>query len=146
MKEQETKNPTMPELNVSVRLLEPQGNLLGFASVTLNDCLVVDGFSIMQGKNGIFVNMPSRPDESATNGYRETVRPITADFRNMLQAKICDAYFERIELIQAQAKAHAGHLPKESLATRLDEGKQKAERHNAKAERPAPEKEATVAV
>jgi len=119
----------MIKLDVSARLIEPKGNLLGFASITINDSFVVDGFPIRQGKNGIFAGMPSRPDESAKGGYRETAFPITAEFRTMLNDLICGAYQLQVARIQEQAKAHGGVNP--SLSDRLADGKARAAEHNA---------------
>jgi len=132
MTEKQTNDVTTPKLDVSVRLIEPKGKLMGFASVTFNDSFVVDGFSIVQGKNGIFVGMPSRPDENAPNGYRETAKPITADFRAQLNEVVGTAYHLKVTQIQEQAKAHADAAPpKSKLSKQLAEGKEKAVAHNA---------------
>ena len=48
------------KLDVDVRLIEPRGNLMGFANVTVNDCLRIDDFKVLQGEKGLFVGMPSK--------------------------------------------------------------------------------------
>jgi len=147
MTEKQTITNPVLELDVSVRLVEPKGNLLGFASVTISDSFVVDGFSILQGKNGLFVGMPSRPDESAHNGYRETAKPITAEFRKALNEAVGTAYQQKVAQIQEQAKAHTGITPpKPKLSDQLDAGKQKADEHNAKLGASMPKKEIAAAV
>ena len=56
-------------LDVSVRVIEPVKNLMGFASVKFNDCFVVENLKIVQGSKGLFVGMPSQPD--GKGGYRD---------------------------------------------------------------------------
>jgi len=147
MSEKEMKDMVTPKLDAMVRLIEPKGNLLGFASITFNDSFVIDDFSIVQGKNGIFVGMPSRPDEGATNGYRETVKPITAEFRTQLNETIVGAYQQKVAQIQEQAKAHAGVAPsKPKLSEQLETGKQKAAEHNGALGSSTAKKEVAVAV
>lgn len=61
--------PAAPiKLDVSVRIIEPVKNLMGFASVKFNDCFVVENLKIVQGSKGLFVGMPSQPD--GKGGYR----------------------------------------------------------------------------
>ena len=61
--------PAAPlKLDVSVRVIEPVKNLMGFASVKFNDCFVVENLKIVQGSKGLFLGMPSQPD--GKGGYR----------------------------------------------------------------------------
>ncbi|MCG4808037.1 septation protein SpoVG family protein [Collinsella aerofaciens] len=54
--------PAAPlKLDVSVRVIEPVKNLMGFASVKFNDCFVVENLKIVQGSKGLFLGMPSQP-------------------------------------------------------------------------------------
>ena len=44
--------PAAPlKLDVSVRVIEPVKNLMGFASVKFNDCFVVENLKIVQGRD-----------------------------------------------------------------------------------------------
>ena len=62
--------PAAPlKLDVSVRVIEPVKNLMGFASVKFNDCFVVENLKIVQGSKGLFLGMPSQPD--GKGGYRD---------------------------------------------------------------------------
>ena len=60
-------------IEVSVRPIEPQGKLIGFASVNIGG-VVIDDFKVVDGKNGIFLGAPSKPDPTSRTGYRSTVR------------------------------------------------------------------------
>lgn len=48
-------------IEVTVRPIEPQGKLIGFASVNYGG-VVIDDFKVVDGKNGIFLGAPSKPD------------------------------------------------------------------------------------
>ena len=94
MTEQDNKSPVQEappmKLDVSVRAIEPKGNLLGFANVKFNDCFVVEDFKILQTDKGLYVGMPSKPDKSSKTGYRDTAKPITGEFRKQLHGAIKD--------------------------------------------------------
>ena len=96
MQEKETKAAYAPlKLDVSVRVIEPVKNLMGFASVKFNDCFVVENLKIIQGSKGLFVGMPSAPD--GKGGYRETAKPITKEFREELNAAVLEADEAKLE-------------------------------------------------
>nr|WP_330378582.1 hypothetical protein [Enterocloster clostridioformis] len=46
---------------------------MGFASVNYGG-VVIDDFKVVDGKNGIFLGAPSKPDPTSRAGYRSTVR------------------------------------------------------------------------
>jgi stage V sporulation protein G len=74
-------------IEVKVHHLHNQNNgLLAFASVTLNNCLAIKDIAIRDGKNGPWVAMPSRKDSEGK--YRDTVHPITKEFREKLYGAI----------------------------------------------------------
>ena len=64
--------PAPLKLDVSVRVIEPVKNLMGFASVKFNDCFVVENLKIVQGSKGLFVGMPSQPD--GKGGYENVMK------------------------------------------------------------------------
>jgi stage V sporulation protein G len=51
---------------------------------------VVHNVKVIEGKNGVFIAMPSR--KTKTGEYKDIVHPISSDFRSDLQNKIIDAY------------------------------------------------------
>ena len=64
--------PAAPlKLDVSVRVIEPVKNLMGFASVKFNDCFVVENLKIVQGSKGYHSKaiQPSIPKHSKSLGY-----------------------------------------------------------------------------
>lgn len=130
--------PALPmKLDVSVWPIEPKGNLVGFASLKINDSLVIDDFKILQGDKGLFVGMPSKPDRNSKTGYRDTARPITKEFRAELTDAVTTAYREAVEKLQARAAA-IPTAEKQPIQKQLANGEKQTARDNAA--RPAPEK------
>jgi len=127
--------PALPlKMDVTVRPIEPKGNLLGFASVTFNDSFVVHDFKVLQSDKGLFVGMPSKPDKTSKTGYRDTALPITKEFRAELTGAVVTAYHAEVEKLQARAAAIASP-EKSSIKERLAEGAELAAKDNA--DRPA---------
>ena len=87
--------PAPLKLDVSVRVIEPVKNLMGFASVKFNDCFVVENLKIVQGSKGLFVGMPSQPD--GKGGYRDVAYPVTKEFRTQLNSAVLEAYEAKLE-------------------------------------------------
>lgn len=130
----EGQAPAM-KLDVSVRLIEPKGNLMGFANVTINDSLRIDDFKVLQGEKGLFVGMPSKAQvKDGKTNYYETVRPVTKEFRAELTEAVTTAYHAEAEKLQARAAA----VSKPSIMEQLAEGAKEAAKENAA--RPAPAK------
>ena len=124
--------PTAPlKLDVSVRVIEPVKNLMGFASVKFNDCFVVENLKIVQGSKGLFLGMPSQPD--GKGGYRDMAYPVTKEFREQLNTAVLQAYEAKLEQM-----AERGSVGRASISDQLKAGKAAAEQ--AKAERPPKEK------
>ena len=124
--------PAAPiKLDVSVRVIEPVKNLMGFASVKFNDCFVVENLKIVQGSKDLFLGMPSQPD--GKGGYRDMAYPVTKEFREQLNTAVLQAHEAKLEQM-----AERGSVGRASISDQLKAGKAAAEQ--AKAERPPKEK------
>lgn len=128
------QNAAVP-IEVSVRPIEPQGKLLGFASVNIGG-MVIDDFKIVDGKNGIFLGSPSKPDPSTRSGYRATARASDRDLQERLNKLAGEEYGRAVEklLARAQAVRPAPAPIKEQMARAAKSA------DKANAARPAPEK------
>lgn len=124
---------SLPPIEVSVRPIEPQGKLLGFASVSIGG-MVVDDFKVIDGKNGVFLGTPSKADPNTRSGYRSTARVMDRGLQERLDALTTDAYGRAVEKLVARAEAVRPTPIREQLAQAAKE----AEKHNAA--RPAPDK------
>ena len=134
--------PVLPmKLDVTARPIEPKGNLVGFASLKINDSFVIDDFKILQNDKGIFVGMPSKPDRNSKTGYRDTAWPITKEFRGELTEAVTSAYHAEVEKLQTRAAAVRSE-EKPSIQKQLAQGSKQAAKDNAA--RPTPEKSGKV--
>lgn len=126
----ETETAAPLKLDVRVRPIAPIENLVGFASVTINDSFAVEGFRICSGEKGMYVNMPSGHD--GKGGWRDTFKPITADARRQLVGAILDGYSVAIEKMQATLDAARGTAEKASVADALKGNSDKVKGQPAK--------------
>ncbi|NSD66244.1 SpoVG family protein, partial [Fusicatenibacter saccharivorans] len=121
----------------SVRPIEPQGKLIGFASVNFGG-VVIDDFKVVDGKNGIFLGAPSKPDPASRTGYRATVRIPDHATQERINAAGVKAYHAAVEQLVARAQAVRPAPIKEQMA----EAAKQAGKENAARPAPAKAKEA----
>ena len=130
--EQNLAAATIP-IEVSVRPIEPQGKLIGFASVNFGG-VVVDDFKVVNGQNGIFLGAPSKPDPTSRTGYRATVRINDRATQERLNAAGVEAYHSAVEKLIARAEA----VRPAPIREQMDKAGKEAAQKNAA--RPAPAK------
>ena len=87
----------IPEFSVSVTLFEREGsNIRGLARIYFEDSFIVNNVNILQGKENLFVAMPSykskQVDENGKPVYQEVCYPVTKEFREKLYGEILFAY------------------------------------------------------
>lgn len=87
---------------VSIKKME-KDNFKGFADVTFDDCFVVKGIRILDGKKGLFVAMPSEYSEK-DDEYYDRCFPITKEFREELTDAILDGYEHYEEMQEDKPK------------------------------------------
>ena len=74
-----------------VRIVKHEvNNLKGFASITLEDAFVVDGFRIVEGDNGLFVGKPSKKTKEGK--FKNTAFPLNKELGDSIDKAILDAY------------------------------------------------------
>lgn len=117
-------------IEVTARPITPQGNLYGFASVTIGG-MTVDDFKIVENKDGgLFVGMPSKPDKGSKTGYRNTVH-IDKDFRDDFSAAVIGAYNIAVEQAQTRAASMKAAPDKPRIGDQIDKAAKEAGKHNA---------------
>ena len=124
-------------IEVTVRPIEPQGKLIGFASVNYGG-VVIDDFKVVDGKNGIFLGVPSKPDPTSRTGYRSTARVMDRHLQERLDAAAAQGYTQAVEKLIARAEALRPAPIKEQMAKAAKE----AGKENAARPTPAKGKEA----
>ena len=73
-----------------IRKVEGDGKLRAYVTVTFDNCFVVHNVKIIEGKNGLFIAMPSR--KTASGEYKDIAHPISPEFRTELQKRVLDEY------------------------------------------------------
>lgn len=91
-----------PQFSVTVTPYEREGsNIRGLARIYFEDCFIVNNVNILQGKEKVFVSMPSyRTKQKNENGrdiYQDICYPVTKNFRAKLYGEIEKAYEEAKE-------------------------------------------------
>ena len=94
-------------MNIKAKVFKTktETKIKGMANLTLDDCFVVKGLKVVEGKNGLFVAMPS---QKVGEEYQDTVFPITKEFRqeiidivleeyNKLEQKVLDEDLQELE-------------------------------------------------
>lgn len=77
-------------VNVRKSEIKENSRMRGMASVVLDDCFVVHDIRVLEGDNGLFIAMPSKP--TAAGGHRDTAHPINQETRKMFEDAILEAY------------------------------------------------------
>jgi stage V sporulation protein G len=91
------------EVNINLR---DEDKLKAFVNITFDDVFVVRGLKVIEGKNGLFVCMPSRKLEDGT--YKDIAHPISNDFRQQLETQIIEEY-RRLVAAGEPMLAASGH-------------------------------------
>lgn len=102
----------MPEFSVTVTPYEREGsNIRGLARVYFEDSFIVNNVSILQGKDKLFVAMPSyktkQTDEQGKAVYQDVCYPVTKEFREKLYSEIVSQYEKAKEQSENKAKEAA---------------------------------------
>ncbi len=95
-------------VEVAVRPIVNQGKTLGFASVNVGG-VVIDDFKLVNGKNGVFLAAPSKPNPSG-RGFRATVWLQDQSLRERLNDLAVVAYRDAIDQLRSRADAAEANL------------------------------------
>jgi len=83
------------EVRISLRNEE---KLKAFASITLDNCLVVRGLRVINGSNGYFVSMPSKRRRNGM--YQDIFHPINNETRKLIEDKVLDAFEAELSRVE----------------------------------------------
>lgn len=75
---------------VRVRKINLEDKMKAIVSMTIDDELVIHDIKVIEGKNGVFVAMPSR--KIPTGEFKDTTHPIKSETRERMQKAILEAY------------------------------------------------------
>ncbi len=75
---------------VRAKRVNGDNRLVGIAAITIDECFVVHELRIIEGKNGLFVAMPSR---KMPNGeFKDVAHPINTETRSIIEKAVLEAY------------------------------------------------------
>lgn len=75
--------------DVRVRLVSDE-KLKAVASITIDECFVVHDIKVINGRDGLFIQMPNR--KTPEGAYKDIAHPIKTEIRDELKKTIIDAY------------------------------------------------------
>ncbi len=75
---------------VDIRKIVGDGNLKAFADLKLGGNIIVKGFSVVQGKRGVFVSMPRKAGKDGR--WFDILLPTSEDFKHEIEGKVLEAY------------------------------------------------------
>lgn len=73
-----------------IRKVTSEGKLRAYVTVTFDNCFVVHNVKIIEGKDGLFIAMPSK--KTVAGEYKDVAHPISPEFRTEMQNKIISEY------------------------------------------------------
>ena len=82
------------ETSVKVRPFNGNSKTKAFVELTLDNVLVVKGMTLVEGKNGLFLAMPSSKGKK-DGKYYDTVYPLKKDWRKTLEETAIRKYKEQ---------------------------------------------------
>ncbi len=65
-------------------------HLKAYASVVFDDSFIVRDLKVIEGRNGLFVSMPSRKRKDGS--FRDIVHPLNSETRSTLEKRIIEEY------------------------------------------------------
>lgn len=71
--------------------------LKAYASICINDSIVIYGIKIIAGEKGLFIAMPTRKSRQGT--YYDICFPITSAARKEIEDAVMDAYHKKLKEI-----------------------------------------------
>jgi stage V sporulation protein G len=86
--------------DILVKKVQGEGRLKAYVSVTFDNCFAVHNMKVIDGKNGIFVAMPSRKTNKGE--FKDVAHPINMEFRTSLQDLVLEAYAKAPEAVPGE--------------------------------------------
>jgi len=65
-------------------------HLKAYASVVFDDSFIVRDLKVIEGRNGLFVSMPSRKRKDGS--FRDIVHPLNSETRSAIEKRIIEEY------------------------------------------------------
>lgn len=80
--------------DVRIKILDETSRLKAIASITFDDVFVIHEIRIIEGREGLFIAMPSRKAKDGT--YKDIAHPLNSEIRSKIEKSIIKKYTEMI--------------------------------------------------
>jgi stage V sporulation protein G len=77
--------------------------LKAFVSVVFDECFMVNDIKVIQGRDGLFISMPSRRKRNGK--FKDVAHPLNNETRRMIEEQVLDEYDRALEGRDAEAKS-----------------------------------------
>lgn len=80
---------------VDIRKIITDGSLKAFADLKIGGSVIVKGFSVLNGKSGLFVTMPRKAGKDGR--WLDILTPVNDEIKKEIEDKVLDAYEKESE-------------------------------------------------
>ena len=87
--------------------------LKAFVSVVFDQCFMVNDIKIIQGRDGLFISMPSRKKKNGE--FKDVAHPLNNETRRMIEEKVL-AEYDRVLVERGDSPAERGERASRPLA------------------------------
>ncbi len=70
--------------------LKEESKLKGIASITIDECFVVHDIKVIEGRDGLFIQMPNK--KTADGQHKDIAHPINTETRETIKNIVLEAY------------------------------------------------------
>jgi stage V sporulation protein G len=87
--------------------------LKAFVSIVFDQCFMVNDIKIIQGRDGLFISMPSRKKKNGE--FKDVAHPLNNETRRMIEEKVL-AEYDRVLMERGDSPADRGERASRPLA------------------------------
>jgi stage V sporulation protein G len=93
--------------------------LKAFVSVVFDQCFMVNDIKVIQGRDGLFISMPSRKKKNGK--FKDVAHPLNNETRGRIEEKVLSEYRRVVDGAGAEAAESRPPAPAPAAATQGDE-------------------------
>lgn len=75
--------------------IRDNNQLKAFANIVIDDAFIIRNLKLIEGKNGLFVAMPSRKKRNGE--FQDIAHPLNSDIRQEMEDQIIASYMQELE-------------------------------------------------
>lgn len=72
-----------------------EDKLKAFVSIVLDHCFMINDIKVIQGRDGLFLSMPSRRKKSGE--FKDVAHPLNNDTRRLLEERVLGEYWDAVD-------------------------------------------------